>query len=81
MPHGGIDRHHAKRETQRQQRLNDDLRIHAKCQFMAYTKNEDECILRRAFSDRRLAHIFKRSLYAIRARRKRLKNFDLWAKG
>ncbi len=69
----GSDKNHAKRSTRIQKRHNQELRPIAVSEGMSYTTGEDRAILDHYFTDRKMASMMSRSLYAIRARRKRLK--------
>ncbi len=69
----GSDKNHAKRSTRIQKRLNDGLKDNAHEQFNPYLSKHDELICHGPFTDREMAYLLRRSLYAIRARRKRLK--------
>jgi len=66
-------RKHGKWASRTQKRRNDELRPGAKKCGEPYTCADDNAIINPFITDRDLAKALKRSLYAIRARRKRLR--------
>ncbi len=69
----GSDKNHAKRSTRIQKLRNDELKQNDVFRYEPYLRYQDNVILNHLCSDRTMAVLWHRSLYAIRARRKRLK--------